>query len=85
MADFCKQCAKTLNFPPTRATDMADLCADGEIVQALCEECGPCFVDSTGICRGHCDVKGHWDEDAKSLLYSEKPNKKLKKRWEDAT
>ncbi len=83
MADFCKQCAEKWDFPDP-GSDMNNLCKADEVIQELCEECGPCFVGIKGECRGPCDVKAHWDDVALALLNAEKPNKKLSKRWENA-
>jgi len=46
MADFCKQCS--IKLFGQDFGDLTGLCKDGEKVAALCEGCGPVFVDSTG-------------------------------------
>jgi hypothetical protein len=60
MAEFCKQCAKELDFP-TDFDNMfqdRDMAPDGQIgFQVLCEGCGPAFiVDNEGTCAAkYCD------------------------------
>jgi hypothetical protein len=46
MADFCNQCAKEIDFPPS----LVGLCEAGFAVQELCEGCGHCMVDHLGNC-----------------------------------
>lgn len=50
MADFCQQCSIKLFGEDCR--DLAGLCADNEVVAALCEGCGFVSVDSQGRCQG---------------------------------
>jgi RNase P subunit RPR2 len=60
MAEFCKQCADELNFPPDfvgistkRQTEA------GLFVSVLCESCGPCQVDHEGRCVSEDCLKEH--------------------------
>ncbi len=62
MADFCKQCSEEM-FNQDYG-DLAGL-GDGRELkpgygwQALCEGCGPTYVDDSGRCiNPHC-IKGH--------------------------
>ena len=65
MADFCNQCAHDHDF---EAGDLSGLCKPDEAVQALCEGCGPNYVDSAGNCLGSCLKSAHQDEVAKDSL-----------------
>jgi len=46
MANYCNQCAKSLDVPPS----LGGLCEDGFVVQDICESCGPCMIDHKGNC-----------------------------------
>ena len=54
MADFCKQCSID-----TFGEDTGDLAHPGAppllLWSALCEGCGPTYVDNEGACQCDCD------------------------------
>lgn len=60
MADFCKQCSEELFGEDFR--DLAGLLddmedgPDGYFAEALCEGCGPCWVDNSGTCHVDCTL-----------------------------
>lgn len=57
MADFCAQCAVTLNFPETDFPKR-EKAPPGYGYQEICEHCGFIFVDGDGNCLGNC-FEGH--------------------------
>lgn len=50
MADFCRQCS--LETFGDDIGDLQGLCDKDEIIQTLCEGCGPIYVDHNGSCVG---------------------------------
>lgn len=50
MADFCQQ--TSIELFGSDYGDLARLCQKGEMVDVLCEECGPSTVDHKGVCLG---------------------------------
>lgn len=57
MADFCQQCSIEIWGKDHR--DLASLCLLGEFVEALCEGCGPTYVDGDGKCvNPYCEKHG---------------------------
>ena len=65
MADFCKQCSID-----TFGEDIGDLAglmsasqaATGHLVPALCEGCGPTYVDHLGVCYSPVCLEKHGDD-----------------------
>ncbi len=57
MADFCQQCS--IEHFNKDFEDMAMLCTEEEIVQVLCEGCGPTWVVRSGQCIGPCLAHNH--------------------------
>lgn len=59
MADFCKQCS--IEMFCEDYGDLAELVPWlnlGVVMSALCEGCGPCYVEIDGECTGECEF-GH--------------------------
>jgi len=52
MADFCNQCAGRLGLPPGDLKGIGDIerLGQGSGWKALCEGCGPTYVDDEGNC-----------------------------------
>ncbi len=48
MADFCYSCAEEHLGIAGVNNDFKGLCADNEVLEVLCEGCGPIEVDSKG-------------------------------------
>ncbi len=57
MADFCMQCS--IEQFDKDYENLKGLCKPGEMVMAICEACGPTYVDSTGRCLGNCSDPTH--------------------------
>lgn len=56
MADFCKICSINIfgeDFGDMAGISTPEQTADERYLVALCEGCGPCFVDHKGICITH--------------------------------
>ena len=64
MADFCQQCSVEIFQKDYR--ELANLCKEGELVQALCENCGSCIVNHNGTCIMD-DSDTHKDNNLKIL------------------
>jgi hypothetical protein len=75
MAEFCKQCTKALFFEDTN--DFEGLCGEDEMIQVLCEGCGPTYVDSKGKCIGKC--MGHFKQVTKQYSEMMAPSRQLNK------
>lgn len=66
MADFCKQCSIEVfgaDYGDYKGLQTEGQTKDGYRMSALCEDCGPTFVDHTGKCCGPCAKPAH-DEEA---------------------
>lgn len=50
MADYCWQCCEEHLGVPGERNDFATVLRPGELVGALCEGCGPVWVDNEGRC-----------------------------------
>ena len=57
MADFCKQCSEEI-FGEDHE-DLKGLCQPGYVYHALCEGCGPCWVDPEGTCLANNCLRQH--------------------------
>lgn len=54
MADFCYQCTEAFLGIPGEKNDLNGLVPEGDLLHTLCEGCGPCVVNSKGVCVGDC-------------------------------
>lgn len=66
MSDFCYQCSKDLTDFLNHKDDLAGLVTrdqskSGMYAEALCERCGPTFVDSEGYCKSKDCLEKHGD------------------------
>lgn len=65
MAGFCKQCS--LRELEHDSKSLADLCPKYHTAQAVCELCGPTFVDHNGVCVYHDCFDRHGDDSLPAL------------------